>query len=259
MNVSGSVLVQGHGLEENIVVVIIHLLGKIDDLVYASLYLEGVWIHLLADFTLKTLPVEGSHILVLSIGWLLLLLGEHPVLQALEVNQANRTLALASNNQWVCGVLLRTPTNSALNIVLTAILEVLDTFDFLGLLEFLVVELLLTHHDLITLEIFDPESDSSKFDSVKFLNLVVVFSRFIFQGSSDEPESINALFLLVDSCSSMVQVVALGVLLEEAEAAGIWVLSLINYIVRLVEIDLIIVPYYLTLRLSLQTHLYDVT
>ena len=58
MDVSRGVLVQRHGLEENIVVVIIHLLRKVNDLVYVSPYLKGVWIHLLADFALKTLPIE---------------------------------------------------------------------------------------------------------------------------------------------------------------------------------------------------------
>lgn len=259
MDVSRGVLVQRHGLEENIVVVIIHLLRKVNDLVYVSPYLEGVWIHLLANFALKTLPIEGSHILVLSIGRLLLLLGEHPVLKALEVNQADGTLALASNNQWICWVLFGTPANSALNIVLAAFAKIFDAGDLLSFLEFLVVELLLAHHDLIALEIFDSESNSTKFDSVKFLNLVIVFSGFIFEGPGNKPESVYTFFLLVGSCKSVVQVVALGVLLQETQAAGIWVLGGVNHIVRLVEVNLIIIAYYLTLRLRLQTHLNDVT
>lgn len=77
------------------------LLRKINNLVYIPAYLESVWVHLFAYFTLETLPVERSYILVLSIWWLLLLLGEHPVFQALEVDQAHRTFALTGDNQWI--------------------------------------------------------------------------------------------------------------------------------------------------------------
>ena len=94
-----------------------------------------------AYLALETFPVEGAHILVLGIWWLLLLLGEHPVLQTLEVDKTDRTLALASNNQWIGFVFLRTPTNSALNVILGAFFQILDTGDFLSFLEFLVVEL----------------------------------------------------------------------------------------------------------------------
>ena len=101
---------------------------------------------MLADFTLETLPVERSHVLILGIWRLLLLLGKHPVLEALEVNETNGTLALASNDQGVLCVFLGTPANSALNLVFGAVLaEVLDSLDLLGLLEFLVVEFALAH------------------------------------------------------------------------------------------------------------------
>lgn len=86
MNVPGSVFVKRHRLQENIVVVVIHLLREINDLVYRSLDLECVRIHLLAYLAFETLPVEGSYILVLGIWWLLLLLCQHPVLQTLEMN-----------------------------------------------------------------------------------------------------------------------------------------------------------------------------
>lgn len=176
-----------------------------------------------------------------------MLLGQHPVLKALEVNKTDGTLALASYNQWVCWIFFRTPANSALNIVLAAFAKIFDAGDLLSFLEFLIIELLLTHHDLIALEIFDSESNSTKFDSVKFLNLVIVFSGFIFEGPGDKPESIYTFFLLVGSCKSVVQVVALCVLLQETQAAGIWVLGRVNHIVRLVEVNLIIIAYYLTL------------
>ena len=117
VDVSGGVLVEGHRLQQNIVVVVIHLLREIDDLVDVSLYLEGVRVHLLANLAFETLPVERSHVLVLSIWRFLLLLGQHPVLQALEVNQTYSSFALASNDQWVVGVLLGRPANSALDLI----------------------------------------------------------------------------------------------------------------------------------------------
>ena len=78
MNVSRSVLIQRHGLEQNIVVVIVHFL--VNDLVYRSPYFECVWVHLFTDLTFETLPVEGANVLVLGIWWFLLLLSQHPVL-----------------------------------------------------------------------------------------------------------------------------------------------------------------------------------
>lgn len=57
----------------------------------------------------------------------------------------------------------------------------------------------------------------------------------------------------------MVQVVAIVVFFKEAEAASVRVLCRVDNIVRLVEIDLIIVANNLTLRLRLQTHLDDVS
>ena len=56
----------------------------------------------------------------------------------------------------------------------------------------------------------------------------------------------------------MVQVVALSVFLKKAETASVGVLHIVDHIVRLVEIYLIIVAYYLALRLGLQAHFYDV-
>ena len=260
MNVSWSVFVKRHRLEKNIVVVIIHLLGEVNDLVYASSDFEGVWVHLLTYLALESLPVEGAHVLVLGIWWLLLLLSKHPVLQALEVDQAHSTLALAGNDQWIGLVFLRTPTNSALNIVLVAVgAKVLHTSNLLSFLQFLVVKLLLTHHDLIALEVLDSEADSSKFDGVKFLNLVIVLSGFVFQRPCYKPQSIHAFLFLVGSCSSMVQVVALSILFEKAEASSIWIGSGINNVIGFVKVDLIIIAYYLTLGLGLQTHLDDVT
>lgn len=122
----------------------------------------------------------------------------------------------------------------------------------------MVIELLLAHRDLITLEIFDSESDSSKFDSVKFLNLVIVFSGFIFERPCNQPKSVDTLFLLIGSTCCVIQVVPLGILLQKAEAASVGTLCLVDDIIGFIEIDLIIVAYYLSLRLRLETHLDDV-
>ena len=157
------------------------MLRQVDDLVDRPLNFESVWVHMLADFTFETLPVKRAYVLVLGIWWFFLFLSQHPVLQTLEMDETDGTFTLASNNQWIRGVLLRTPANSALNILLILGAEVLDTLDLLSFFEFLVVELSLAHHNLIALEIFDSESDSTKFDSVKFLNLIIVLSGFIFQ------------------------------------------------------------------------------
>lgn len=215
---------------------------------------------MLADLTFETLPVEGSYVLVLSIWWLLLFLCQHPILKALEVNQTNGTLAFACDDKWVSFILLRTPADSALNLILTSSikLKIFETLDLLSLFEFLVIKLTFTHGDLITLEIFYSEANSSKFDGVKFLNLIVVFSGFIFKRSSDQPKSVDTLFFLSCSSRGVIQVVALCVLLEEAETPSIGVLSLIDDIVWLVEVNLIVISYYLSLRLCFQAHLHDV-
>lgn len=135
-----------------------------------------------------------------------------------------------------------------MNLILSSVsAKIFDAFNFLSFFEFLVIELLFAHHDLIALEIFYSESYSTEFDSVKFLNLVIVFSGFIFERAGHEPEPINALLLLIGSCSRVVKVVSLGVLLQQAQAAGIRVLRLVNDIVRFVKVDLIIIAYYLTL------------
>ena len=62
MDVSRSVLIQRHRFEQNIVVVIVHLFGKVNDLVDASINFECVWIHLLANLALELLPVVARHV-----------------------------------------------------------------------------------------------------------------------------------------------------------------------------------------------------
>jgi hypothetical protein len=59
MDIPGVVLVQRHRLEKNVVVV--HrscYVSQINNLVNVSIDFECVWIHLFADFTLKSLPIK---------------------------------------------------------------------------------------------------------------------------------------------------------------------------------------------------------
>lgn len=182
MNVPRRVLVQRHGLQQYVIVIDIHLLRQVNDLVYRPADFESIWVHLFADFTFETLPVKRAYVLVLGIWWFFLFLSENPVLQTLEMDEADSTLALASDDQGIVGIFLGTPANSALNLVLRAVMaKVLNSFDFLSLFEFLVVKLALTHRNLITLEVLHSKANSTQFNSVKFLNLVIVFSSFIFE------------------------------------------------------------------------------
>jgi hypothetical protein len=101
---------------------------------------------LFADFTFETLPVKRPYVLVLGIWWFFLFLSENPILEALEMNETDSTLTLASDDQRIVLVFLGTPADSALNLVLRALMtEVLNTFHFLSLFQFLVVKLAFTH------------------------------------------------------------------------------------------------------------------
>jgi hypothetical protein len=44
--------------------------------------------------------------LILGVRWLFLFLSEHPVFQALEMDETYGTSALAGNDEWVLGVFL---------------------------------------------------------------------------------------------------------------------------------------------------------
>lgn len=62
------------------------------------------------------------------------------------MNETDSTLTLASDDQRIVLVFLGTPADSALNLVLRALMtEVLNTFYFLSLFQFLVVKLAFTH------------------------------------------------------------------------------------------------------------------
>ena len=103
MDIPRSILVQRHGFKKNIVTRSLrrNFIGLIDNLVDNWSNLECVWVHLLTDFALESLPVERSHILVLSAWWFFLLLCEDPTLQALKMDQTHCSFALASHNKRV--------------------------------------------------------------------------------------------------------------------------------------------------------------
>ena len=111
-----------------------------------------------------------------------MLLGEHPTLEALEVDKSYRAFALAGNNERVLGSFFRTPTDSTLD-VLQRLVNVLRGADWMCFPKFLLVELLFRHLLLVAAVVLDSESDSSQFNGVKFLNFVVIFAVFIFEGS----------------------------------------------------------------------------
>ena len=117
---------------------------KINNLIDLHADFERVWVHLLADFTLESLPVIGADVLVSGTWTFELLLCENPVLKALEVNDTNRSLTLAGNDKGVLVIVFCTPANSALDLIF-AFIDVLDSFDFHGLSELLIVQFILRH------------------------------------------------------------------------------------------------------------------
>jgi len=100
MNVSRSILVKRHRLKKNVVTVSLscNFISLIDNFVDSLTNLEGVWIHLLANFAFESLPVKRPNILVLSTWWFFLFLSKYPTLKALEVNKTYSTFAFACND-----------------------------------------------------------------------------------------------------------------------------------------------------------------
>ena len=142
MNVPRGVLVQRHTLQQYVVVLLTLKLRQINDLVYVPLYFERVRVHLLTDFALETLPVKRPHVLIIDIRCLLLLLDVEPLLEALEVDEANGSFTLAGDDEGVGGVVLRDPADTALNLVLvTIVLQILHTRHLLHLIQIIILQL----------------------------------------------------------------------------------------------------------------------
>ena len=88
MNVSRGVLVKRHRLKQNVVRSGSRgdFIDQINNLVNYCSNFKRVWVHLLTDFTFKSLPIERSHILVSSTWWFFLFLGQNPCFKALEMD-----------------------------------------------------------------------------------------------------------------------------------------------------------------------------
>jgi hypothetical protein len=263
MDIAGVVFVKRHRLKQNVVAVVaIDVLGDVNYFMDGVSDLEGVWVHLLADFALKTLPVEASHVgLGAVLRSLLLLLRLQPVFQALEVDEADRAFALAGDDKRVFGRLLGGPADAALNLVdlgLARLDAVLGRADLLGLSKFLLVELIRTHLERVAAEVLHAEADPAELDGVKLLNFVVVLAILVLEGASDKPETVHRLLLDLLTGDGMVQVITLVVLLKESEAAGLRLLALVDDVIELREVDLVLVSNDLALRLGLEGHFDDV-
>ena len=145
MDIPRSILVQRHGFEKNVVARSLrrNFICLIDNLVDNWSNLKSVRVHLLTDFALESLPVKTPHILVLGTWWLLLLLGEDPRLEALEMDETDGSSALASDNQGVGLIIFIAPADTALNLVLRGVVNVLCTLDLHSFTKLLLIELLL--------------------------------------------------------------------------------------------------------------------
>jgi hypothetical protein len=186
MDISRSILVERHWLQQDIVSRGLsgNLVCLINNLVNSRSNFESVWIHLFANLALESLPVEWPHILVLSTWWFLLLLSKNPGLEALEMDETHWSLTLAGDNERIGLIILVTPTNSALNLILTSIIKVLGTLDLHSFSQLLLIQLILRHVNIVASEVLDSESNTTQLDCVKFFNFVVIFAALVLQRTS---------------------------------------------------------------------------
>jgi len=175
------------------------------------------------------------------------------------MDETDWTFAFACNNQRIAIIIIITPADSALDLVWTQVWHILGACDLKSFTELLLIQLFSGKLKIVAFEIFNSKSYSTKFDSVKLLDFVIVFSLFIFERSSNKPKSIYRFFFLFFRSNSMVKIVALIIFFELAKTPSIWMLFCINYVIRLSEINLIIISNDLSLRLSLQTHLDNIS
>ena len=111
-----------------------------------------------------------------------MLLSKHPTLEALEVNQANRTFTFAGKNQRIgIFVFFVTPADSTLNVFFVFINDILRTAHVHGLPELLLVKFFFGHLLLVASEVLDSESHSTQLNGVKLLDFVIVLAVFVFQ------------------------------------------------------------------------------
>lgn len=187
VDIPRGILVQWHRLKKNVVSggLCGNLISLINNLVNCWSDLKGVRVHLLADLALESLPVERPHILVLGTWWFLLLLSENPRLQALEVDQTDGTSALASDNQGIGLVVFVTPADTALDLVLRSVVNILGSFDLHGFTKLLLVKLFFRHMNVVAPEVLNSESNTTKLDGVEFFDFVVILAIFVLQRSGN--------------------------------------------------------------------------
>jgi len=87
----------------------------VDQLEEVVVALENVGVTLLADLALELFPVVARHIFTIFFNVPLRL---YPILKTLEVDQADRTSALARQNQWIDIVFFGSPTKTAVDLFL---------------------------------------------------------------------------------------------------------------------------------------------
>ena len=115
MDVSRSVFVQWHGLEEDILAFGLRLV-YINQFEESLAFLKDIWVALLADFAFKFLPVVRCDVLAVLFDVPLSL---DPVLEALVVDIADGASALACQDQRVLIRLLCAPAKAALHGLFT--------------------------------------------------------------------------------------------------------------------------------------------
>lgn len=218
MDISRVIFVQRHGLEQNIVTLGLRrdIINELQVLVNTVFDLECVWIHLLANFTLEFLPVPRSYIKVLGTWWLLLFLSQNPVSQTFKMDETDRTLTFASDNQRVQFVIIIAPTYSTLNLVSCSILlNISESLNFKSLPELLLIQFGFRHMEFLATEVLYSESHTTKLDSIKLLDFIVVFAWLIFQRSGYKPESVDGFLLLSFSARSMIKVITILIPFEQ--------------------------------------------
>ena len=78
--------------------VVVDVLGDVDDLVDRVADLESVWVHLFADLALEFFPVEAANV---GHQAFFLFLKVQPAFNTAKVDKADGAGALARNDQWV--------------------------------------------------------------------------------------------------------------------------------------------------------------
>jgi len=97
------------------------------------------------------------------------------------MDQSYRSSTFAGNNKRICRVVIVAPAYSTLNLIRGGILNILDAFDLESFSKLLIVQFGFRHLKFLTAEVLDSEPNSSQFNGIKLLDLVVILSTLIFQ------------------------------------------------------------------------------